>query len=284
MLQLTIVNNMPKSCTLTSIFALLFSLVLCAGAQNTAPKPAPKTSTTTSAAKPQQTAPAAAAPSSPLSTQKDKVSYAIGLNIGKGLHREEIDVDPNLILRGLKDGLSGGQALMTDEQAQGTMLELQTTVRERMEAKRKQEGEANKKAGDAFLAANKAKPGVTTLPDGLQYKVVKAGTGPKPTLNDTVVCNYRGTLIDGKEFDSSYKRNEPAKFPVGGVIKGWTEALQLMPVGSKWELYLPADLAYGERGAGADIGPNSTLVFEVELLSIEPPAPAQQSKPEEHQH
>ncbi|HMC32030.1 MAG TPA: FKBP-type peptidyl-prolyl cis-trans isomerase, partial [Candidatus Angelobacter sp.] len=129
--------------------------------------------------------------------------------------------------------------------------------------------ENNKKEGDAFLAANKTKPGVVTLPSGLQYKIVKAGTGPKPAATDTVVCNYRGTLIDGKEFDSSYKRGEPATFPVSGVIKGWTEALQLMPVGSKWELYIPPDLAYGARGAGADIGPNATLLFEVELLSIQ---------------
>ena len=127
-------------------------------------------------------------------------------------------------------------------------------------------GAANKKEGEAFLAANKGKEGVVTLPSGLQYKILKEGTGPKPTASDTVVCNYRGTLINGTEFDSSYKRGQPATFPVGGVIKGWTEALQLMPVGSKWQLFIPSDLAYGERGAGADIGPESTLIFEVELL------------------
>ena len=129
--------------------------------------------------------------------------------------------------------------------------------------------DANKKEGTAFLAANKAKQGVTTLPSGLQYKIEKEGTGPKPAASDTVVCNYRGTLIDGKEFDSSYKRGQPASFPVSGVIKGWTEALQLMPVGSKWDLYVPAELAYGDRGAGPDIGPGATLIFEVELLSIQ---------------
>ncbi|MGH9569716.1 MAG: FKBP-type peptidyl-prolyl cis-trans isomerase, partial [Candidatus Angelobacter sp.] len=128
---------------------------------------------------------------------------------------------------------------------------------------------ANKKEGEAFLAANKTKEGVITTPSGLQYKVLKQGTGPKPTTTDKVVCNYKGTLINGKEFDSSYKRGEPATFPVNGVIKGWTEALQLMPVGSKYQLFIPADLAYGERGAGADIGPDATLIFEVELLSIE---------------
>jgi FKBP-type peptidyl-prolyl cis-trans isomerase FklB len=136
-------------------------------------------------------------------------------------------------------------------------------------------GEINKKAGEDFLAQNKTKPGVVALPDGLQYKILKEGTGPKPTANDTVVCNYRGTLLDGTEFDSSYKRGQPATFPVSGVIKGWTEGVQLMPVGSKWQLFLPADLAYGNRGAGQDIGPNATLIFEVELLSIQSKAAAQ---------
>jgi FKBP-type peptidyl-prolyl cis-trans isomerase FklB len=131
-------------------------------------------------------------------------------------------------------------------------------------------GAANKKEGDAFLAANKGKDGVVVLPSGLQYKIITAGTGPKPAATDSVICNYRGTLIDGKEFDSSYKRGQPATFPVSGVIKGWTEALQLMPVGSKWQLFVPADLAYGDRGAGADIGPGATLIFEVELVSIQP--------------
>jgi FKBP-type peptidyl-prolyl cis-trans isomerase FklB len=132
-----------------------------------------------------------------------------------------------------------------------------------------QAGETNKKEGEAFLAANKTKEGVVTLPSGLQYKVLKAGTGPKPSANDSVVCNYRGTLLDNTEFDSSYKRGQPATFPVGKVIKGWTEALQLMPVGSKWQLFIPSELAYGPRGAGPDIGPNATLIFEVELLSIQ---------------
>jgi FKBP-type peptidyl-prolyl cis-trans isomerase FklB len=129
-------------------------------------------------------------------------------------------------------------------------------------------GDANKKVGDAFLAANKTKEGVVTLPSGLQYKILTAGDGAKPTAADSVVCNYKGTLINGKEFDASSKHGGPATFPVGGVIKGWTEALQLMPVGSKWQLFVPADLAYGQRGAGGDIGPGATLIFEVELLSI----------------
>ena len=139
----------------------------------------------------------------------------------------------------------------------------------KQQEKAQQLGLANKKEGEEFLAANKSKEGVVTLPSGLQYKVLKEGTGPKPSATDSVACNYRGTLINGTEFDSSYKRGQPATFAVNGVIKGWTEALQLMPVGSKWQLFIPADLAYGERGAGADIGPNSTLIFEVELLSIQ---------------
>ena len=157
---------------------------------------------------------------------------------------------------------------MTEAEAQAVLTQLQADMRKKQEEKTQQAGEANQKEGEAFLAANKAKPGVVTLPSGLQYKILKEGTGPKPTATDSVVCNYQGTLINGTEFDSSYKRGEPATFPVNGVIKGWTEALQLMPVGSKWQLFIPPDLAYGARGAGADIGPNATLIFEVELLSI----------------
>jgi FKBP-type peptidyl-prolyl cis-trans isomerase FklB len=138
----------------------------------------------------------------------------------------------------------------------------------KMQAKRSEESDANKKTGEEFLAANKSKDGVVALPSGLQYKILTAGTGAKPTASDSVECNYRGTLINGTEFDSSSKHGGPATFPVSGVIKGWTEALQLMPVGSKWQLFVPSDLAYGERGAGGDIGPNETLIFEVELLSI----------------
>jgi FKBP-type peptidyl-prolyl cis-trans isomerase len=164
--------------------------------------------------------------------------------------------------------MAGGTTLMTDEQAQATIMELQGQLRAKLEAQRKASEATNKKDGEAFLAANKTKPGVITLPSGLQYKILKEGTGTKPTPTDSVECNYKGTLINGTEFDSSYKRGQPATFPVTGVIKGWTEALQLMPVGSKWQLVLPPDLAYGARGAGDAIGPDETLVFEVELLSI----------------
>ena len=206
-----------------------------------------------------------------LKTDKDKESYAIGLNIGKSIHRDGVDVDPNILLRGMKDALAGGKTMMTDDEAKEVMTTLQANVRKQQAEKAQIAGEANKKAGDEFLAENKTKEGVITLPSGLQYKVLTQGTGPKPTATDTVVCNYKGTLLDNTEFDSSYKRNQPLTIPVGGVIKGWTEALQLMPVGSKWELFIPSDLAYGAQAKGP-IQPNSTLIFEVELLSIQPKA------------
>jgi FKBP-type peptidyl-prolyl cis-trans isomerase FklB len=217
-----------------------------------------------------------------LKTQKEKASYAIGMNIGKNLKRDSVEVDPAVLTRALKDAFAGNKLLMTDEEAKAALMTLQTEVRAKEEAKTKAAAVENKKTGDVFLAANKSKEGVVTLPSGLQYKILKAGTGPKPTAEDTVLCNYRGTLVDNTEFDSSYKRGEPLKIPVGGVIKGWTEAIQLMPVGSKWQLYIPSDLAYGERGApGSPIGPNSTLVFEVELISIEPKA-TPKVEPTEH--
>jgi FKBP-type peptidyl-prolyl cis-trans isomerase FklB len=190
------------------------------------------------------------------------------MKMGENMHRQSVAVDPAIFERGLKDGLAGGKTLLTDDEAQAAIMEMQKEVRDKMQAKMKEAGEENKKAGDAFLAANKSKDGVVALPSGLQYKILKEGTGAKPTASDTVECNYRGTLINGTEFDSSSKHGGPATFPVGGVIKGWTEALQLMPVGSKWQLFIPSDLAYGERGAGGDIGPDETLIFEVELLSI----------------
>jgi FKBP-type peptidyl-prolyl cis-trans isomerase FklB len=204
-----------------------------------------------------------------LKTQKDKVSYALGMNLGANLHKQTVEVDPAIVLRGLKDALAAGKTLLTVDEAQAALTQLQTEVRSKQQEKMKVAGEINKKESVEFLAANKAKEGVVTLPSGLQYKILTAGTGPKPAASDTVVCNYRGTLISGTEFDSSYKRGQPASFPVNGVIKGWTEALQLMPVGSKWELFVPAELGYGDRGAGADIGPGATLIFEVELLSIQ---------------
>jgi FKBP-type peptidyl-prolyl cis-trans isomerase len=182
-------------------------------------------------------------------------------------------VDPKILARGLQDAMAGGKVLLTDDQIKTVMTDLKNQVRQEQEAKRLAATETNKKNGAAFLAANATKPGVVTLPSGLEYKILTAGTGPKPTADDKVVCNYRGMLLDNTEFDSSYKRGQPTTFPVTGVIKGWTEALQLMPVGSKWQLYIPADLAYGDRGQGP-IEPNAVLIFDIELLSIAPKTPA----------
>ena len=206
---------------------------------------------------------------STLKTQKDKVSYALGMNLGLNLHRQSVEVDPALLLQGLQDGMAGGKTQLSEDQARAALTELQSDLRKKQQEKMQAVGDANRKQGDAFLAENKGKEGVVTLSSGLQYKILSAGTGPKPTTSDSVVCNYRGTLVNGTEFDSSYKRGQPATFPVSGVIKGWTEALQLMPVGSKWQLFVPSELAYGERGTGADIGPYAVLIFEVELLSIQ---------------
>jgi FKBP-type peptidyl-prolyl cis-trans isomerase len=216
-----------------------------------------------------------------LETQTQKVSYALGMGLGKNLKRDEVQIDPAILLRGLKDALAGNPLLLTDEEGKAAITALQTEIRNREAEKAKALAVENKQKGDAFLAANKTKEGVVTLPDGLQYKIITEGTGPKPTADDTVVCNYRGTLIDNTEFDSSYKRGKPLTIPVGRVIKGWTEAMQLMPVGSKWQLFIPPDLAYGPQGApGSPIGPNSTLIFEVELLSIEPKQPKEAPKPQ----
>lgn len=203
-----------------------------------------------------------------LKTQQDSVSYMIGMDIGKNLKAQSIEVNPDALAQAIKDILANGKTKMTDEQAQSMSQLLQRQMMAKHEEKMKVAAEKNKKEGDAFLAENKKKEGVVTLPDGLQYKILKKGTGKKPKETETVTVHYRGTLIDGTEFDSSYKRGEPATFPINGVMKGWVEALQLMPVGSKWELYVSSDLAYGEQGAGQAIGPNATLVFEVELLSI----------------
>lgn len=232
--------------------------------QSGSPQSSTKTATKTPARKPATGSSTTLA----LKTPKAKGSYALGMSIGMGLRKQSVDVDPAIVARGLKDAMAGGKTQLTEDQMKAALQQLQSDVHKQQEAKAQAASAVNKKKGEEFLAENKAKEGVKTLPDGLQYKILKEGTGPKPTASDAVTVNYRGTLIDGKEFDSSYKRGQPATFPVGGVIKGWTEALQLMPVGSKWELFIPSDLAYGDRGAGADIGPGDTLIFEVELISI----------------
>ncbi|RPI37086.1 MAG: FKBP-type peptidyl-prolyl cis-trans isomerase [Nitrospiraceae bacterium] len=203
-----------------------------------------------------------------LQTQKEKQSYSIGADIGKRLKSQSIDVDTNAFTQGMKDAFSEGKMLMTEEEIKETLSVLQKELMGKQAEKNKLLGEKNKKEGEAFLAENKKKEGVITLPSGLQYKVIKEGTGKQPSADATVETNYRGTLIDGTEFDSSYKRGQAATFPVKGVIAGWTEALQLMKEGSKWQLFVPANLAYGERGAGNAIGPNATLIFEVELISV----------------
>jgi len=211
---------------------------------------------------------AAAQNATTLNTQKEKLSYALGMNIGGQMRAQGLDLDPDLFVQGLKTVLSGGKVLLTDEEAKAVLALLQNELQQKQAEAAKILAEKNKKEGEAFLAANKAKEGVITLDSGLQYKILQAGTGKKPTAEDTVVCNYRGTFIDGTEFDSSYKRNQPATFQVKGVIRGWTEALQLMAIGSKWQLFVPGGLAYGEAGRAPLIGPNATLIFEVELVSI----------------
>jgi len=220
--------------------------------------------------------------------QKDQWSYAIGMNIGNGVKRGGVDLDVDVLANAIKDVLAGRELKLTDQQAQEAWRSYQMESRTKQEEMRKQQAEKNKKEGEAFLAENKKKPGVktqtVTLANGttaeMQYKVITEGTGAIPRSNDTVSVNYRGTLINGKEFDSSAKHGgQPAKFQVNRVVRGWTEALQMMKAGSKWELYLPASLAYEDRGAGPNIEPGSTLIFEMELLGAESPAPPPPQQP-----
>lgn len=203
-----------------------------------------------------------------LKTQKEKISYIIGTDIGKNLKKQSIDVNPELLFKGIKDAFAGDKFLLTDQEIQEVMGAFQQEMIAKQSEKMNKVAAANKKEGEAFLDANKKKDSVITLPSGLQYKVVVEGTGKTPTVKDTVTTHYRGMLIDGTEFDNSYKRGEPATFPVTGVIAGWTEALQLMKAGSKWKLYIPSNLAYGDRGAGQLIGPGATLIFDIELISV----------------
>ncbi len=241
-----------------------------AGAPSTTKPPAAKPAGTSAAKTTTGTVakPKTATTQPALTTDKQKGSYAIGLNIGSSVKQQPVDIDLPSLLRGIKDAASSAKPALTDAEIQAALKFMQAEAKQKQDADLEKQGAANMKEGEAFLAANKAKDGVVTLPSGLQYKILTAGTGAKPAATDTVVCNYSGTFINGTEFDSSYKRGKPAEFPVGGVIKGWTEALQMMPVGSKWQLVIPPDLAYGSRGAGGAIGPNETLVFEVELISI----------------
>ncbi|MDH5768788.1 MAG: FKBP-type peptidyl-prolyl cis-trans isomerase [Nitrospirota bacterium] len=204
-----------------------------------------------------------------LKDQKDKVSYSIGTNIGNNFKKQSVDINPDALVQGIKDALSGEKALMTEQEMNETMKAFQQEMMTKQAELAKIVGEKNKTEGDIFLAENKKKKGVITLPSGLEYKVINEGSGAIPKLTDKVTVHYRGTLIDGTEFDSSYRRGQTATFPVNGIIAGWKEALQLMKAGSKWQLFIPPTLAYGERGAGRTIGPNATLIFDIELLSIE---------------
>jgi len=283
-------NEAMRKLLLSTLFfaaAGVFSGTSAAAQQSSTQAPAaPKSAASPQTAGAAKTAQGTAAAKKPgaataapaiLKTDKDKRSYAIGLNIGGKVANElkagGVDMDSAVLARGIRDSLTGAKHLMTDEEVKTTLTALETELREKARADYEAMASANKKQGDDFLAANKSKEGVQALPSGLQYKVLKAGTGPKPAGTDKVSCNYKGTFLDGKEFDSSEKHGgKPVRFGVSEVIKAWTEALQLMPVGSKWQLFVPSDLAYGPRGAGQEIGPNTALIFEVELVSIEPKA------------
>jgi len=201
-------------------------------------------------------------------TDKDKFSYALGMNFGENFRKQGLDVDPAVFAKAFAEAFNSGKTAMSEEDMRTVLTAAAQEIREKQAALQAEKAEQAQKEGEKFLAENKTREGVVTLPSGLQYKILKPGTGEKPTLEDTVVCNYKGALINGTEFDASEKHGGPATFPVKGVIAGWTEALQLMPVGSKWQLFVPSNLAYGEQGP-PDIGPNSTLIFEVELVTIQ---------------
>jgi FKBP-type peptidyl-prolyl cis-trans isomerase FklB len=216
-------------------------------------------------------------PAGGLKTDKQKFSYTAGYQIGQNLKRQNLDLDSKTFSQGVQDAITNAKPRLKPEEMQAAVQAQQKKDMDKQAAVAKK----NLDAGQAFLEANKKKDGVVTLPSGLQYKVVTEGKGKQPKSTDTVVAHYRGTLINGAEFDSSYQRNEPATFPVGGVIKGWQETLPLMKEGAKWQVYIPSDLAYGPRGAGGEIGPNETLIFDIELLSVKEPAANAESKKEE---
>ena len=217
----------------------------------------------------------APAPAPTFKTQKEKTSYAIGMEMGKGVKSQGIDVDPSIVLQGLKDALSDAKPQMSEEELRQVITALQQEIRQKQMQIQEAAAAENKTKGDAFLAENAKKEGMVVLPDGLQYKILTAGQGKKPAETDTVLCNYKGTFVDGTEFDSSTRAGKPVPFELKNVIPGFKEVLQLMPVGSKWQVFVPSNLAYGERGAGGVIGPNATLIFEIELVSIQqtPPTP-----------
>lgn len=255
----------------TAVLAL--GLMACSIRAQQAPAKAPTTPPAKApAATPQAKPPAVT--STPgqgqgLTTTKQKNSYAIGMEMGKGLKSQGIDLDSGVLIQGLKDALNDAKPQLSEEELRQVITTLQAEMRQKQMQAQEMAATENKTKGDAFLAANQKKDGVVVLPDGLQYKILTAGTGKKPMENDTVLCNYRGTFIDGQEFDSSAQAGKPVPFEVKNVIPGFKEVLQLMPMGSKWQVFIPSNLAYGERGAGGVIGPNSTLIFEIEVVSIE---------------
>jgi FKBP-type peptidyl-prolyl cis-trans isomerase len=267
-----------KTRTLAVVAASLLALGACKEEKAAAPAAAGE--------KPAAAAPAAApaAAASEFGTQTQKISYIMGMNIGSQFKANQVPLDEPSFVSGLKTSIDGSEPKMTKEQIQETMKAFQAEMQAKqaeMEKKQQAENEAaaakNKQDGAVFLAENGKKPGVVTTASGLQYQILTEGKGPKPKESDTVTVDYVGTLIDGKEFDSSIKRGEPATFAVNAVIPGWIEALQLMPEGSKWKIFVPAELAYGAGGTGMDIGPNATLIFEVDLKKIEAPGAAPKS-------
>ena len=256
---------------------LAVGLFACGVSAQQVPGKTPTTPPAKAPATPPAKAPAAgsqaAAPAPAFKTQKEKLSYAIGMEMGKGVKSQGLDVDPTILMQGLKDALSDAKPQMSEDELRQVITALQQEIRQKQMQVQEAAAAENKTKGDAFLAENAKKEGMVVLPDGLQYKILTAGQGKKPAESDTVLCNYKGTFVDGSEFDSSAKAGKPVPFEVKNVIPGFKEVLQLMPVGSKWQVFVPSNLAYGERGAGGVIGPNATLIFEIELVSIQDTPP-----------
>jgi FKBP-type peptidyl-prolyl cis-trans isomerase len=254
------------------IAVLALGLIACGVRAQDTPAKGPATPPAKAPATPPAKAPAASAAQSStpvFKTQKEKRSYAIGMEMGKGVKAQGIDVDSGLVAQGLKDALTGAKSAMSEDELKQEIAVLKQEMQQKQTQAAETLGAENKTKGDAFLAANAKKDGVVALPDGLQYKILAAGQGKKPAETDTVLCNYKGTFIDGTEFDSSEKAGKPVPFEVNKVIPGFKEVLQLMPVGSKWQVFIPSSLGYGERGAGNVIAPNSALIFEIELVDIQ---------------
>lgn len=267
--------------TTLALTALVSNAALAADATTTT------TTTQTTAPTTMTTTPSASTPASAAAStlsELDKVSYSIGVQMGADFKQQDIQVNPTLFLQGINDAQQSGPKLLTEEEVRNTLVNFQKTMIQKQQENQLKLSSKNLEEGNKFLEDNKKKPGITTLASGLQYRVIQAGSGPKPTATDTVITHYSGKFINGKEFDSSYSRGEPAEFQVNAVIPGWTEALQLMQPGAKWEIFVPAKLGYGENGVGRIIEPNATLVFDIELLSINTPnkaqaAPATKSAP-----